>query len=291
MKLALIGDCRPHHTEYEIADYIEKRGHTIDRYQWNCLNRRLFLSKSHSYDVVITSVPQLISPQFWSRVKCLKVAWYFDWLKIWGREKTYLPSLKHFDLVISTDGIENDLYTGMNRIWLPHAVDTRHYKPSRGEPSHDVGFIGHPYSGRRIRFLRGLKTRFDFKLMGEHCECWGKNYGVACSMVKIMVGDNFINTVPGYWSDRVYLSLASGAFLLYPRVPLLETHFTDGEHLVFYDDERDLYKKIGYYLPRDAERKQIAEAGMKHCRERHNWNVRLDELEVELENRNCSLYK
>lgn len=264
------------HTEPEIACALEEAGHEVWRYHYTKVDKAKFLEKN--FDLIITALPQCFPAQFWDSVRAPKVAWYFDWIRNWGnREQTYLPVLRHFDLILSTDGFDNDIYKGFNRHWMPHGVDTKVYHPIELIPNWDCGFIGHSYTQFRKSLLRNLGKRYSFIHMGNSEECWGPKYAEACNRVKIVVGDNCVNDFPGYWSDRLYLSLACGAFLMYPRVPGIERYFKDGEHLVLWDDERDLHEKINHYLSAPEERKRIAANGAREVAKNHNWTVRVKE--------------
>jgi spore maturation protein CgeB len=266
-----------HHwnTESELADHLELAGHTVDRYQYNRFDHAKFLAQD--FDLVLTALPQCIEPEFWAKVKAPKVAWYFDLVFGWqGREKKYLPSLKHFDLVISTDGYE-DRYAehGIKRVWMPHGFDARKYHPVDVDESFDAAFIGHTYTDSRRALLRGLK-RFGLKMFGEKDDCWGSRYAEICNSAKIIVCDNAVNDIPGYWSDRVYLSMGSGAFVLHPDVPGIETQFTPGKHFDLWHDEAELHDKIRHYLAHDEERKAIARAGCEHAHKYHTMTQRAE---------------
>ena len=271
------------HTEVEIADYLEMAGHKVHRYHLPNMDYAKFLSKD--FDLAITALPQLFPPGFWQSVKAKKIAWYFDWIQGYAsRQQQYIPALKPFDLTISTDGwIDMYATAGLDRRWLPHACDMRTYHPVKCEVTRDVGFIGHVYTKYRKNLLNNLKRRYDFEHFGNREECWGPRYSETCNSVKIMVGDNCRNDIPGYWSDRLYLSLGSGAFLMYPRVPGIEKYFTDGEHLVLFDNEVDLHNKINHYLDKPEERARIARAGAEEVAKNHNWSVRIGEFSKILE--------
>jgi hypothetical protein len=281
MKIAHIGCFNRYHTEADICDYLEFAGHRVDRYQFDRLDQQRFVARANRFDIVICSIPHTFSPEWWRDVRQRGprlVAWYFDWIADWGgREAQYLPRLREFDLILSTDGFENKIYDGLNRHWLPHACDPRVYYPIDERPASDVGFIGHVYLPRRKFMLERLMKRYNFSVMGLLDNCWGPNYARACASVKIMLGDNFRNDIPGYWSDRVYMSLACGAFYLSPRVPGLERYFKEGCHIAYYDDENDLYEKIDYYLARPEERNSIARAGADYVAHFQNWKVRIEE--------------
>jgi len=143
-----------------------------------------------------------------------------------------------------------------------------------------VGMIGHTYTPFRKKLLDGLNRKYDFQQFGDRDEAWGPRYSEICNSVKIIVGDNCRNDIPGYWSDRLYLSLGSGAFLLYPRVPGLENYFKDGEHLVLWDNEVDLHNKIDKYLALPEERERISKAGEREARKNHTVEVRIKEFEA-----------
>lgn len=54
--------------------------------------------------------------------------------------------------------------------------------------------------------------------------------------------------------------------------------FKDGEHLILYDDLKDLEKKIDHFLLYDQERKSIAKRGMKFIQKHHSMRVRVREF-------------
>ena len=266
-------------TENETAKYLEKAGHKVSKYLYNDFDAREFLSKN--FDIVLTALPQCQSTQFWESVRPPKVAMYYDIVNGWQeRENVYIPPLKYFDLVFSTDGF-HDWYAehGVKRIWMPHGFDPEKYKPVKSSRDYEcsVAFIGHVYLPRREQLLKGLE-KFGLRVFGEDNTCWGTKYARICNSAKIVVGDNALNDLPGYWSDRLYLSVASGAFLLYPNIPGIQSQFVDGKHLVLYDGEKDLHQKIIYYLGHGEERCRIAKAGAKHAKRWHTMSHRIDDF-------------
>jgi len=262
---------------------MELLGHKVERYHWRATDRDRFLSRCSKFDYVLTALPQDFSPDFWQAVKdrTLLVTWYFDWIRFWGREAQYLPALREFDLVLSTDGFDSSWYkqNGVHRAYLPHACDTRTFKPveSKDEYACDVAFVGHAYTDHRLDLLKELESRYDFRHYGQRSCVYGPDHATICNSAKVMVADNCVN-VPGYWSDRVYLEVGSGGFLLHPRVEGIEKAFVDGRHLVLYEDPDDLFAKIDYYLAHEDERKAIAAEGWKHVHRRHSQKVRVKQF-------------
>ena len=78
---------------------------------------------------------------------------------------------------------------------------------------------------------------------------------------------------------RVWDILAAGGFCITNFQPELVMYFRNGEDLVWFEDEADLVKKVGYYLSHEDERKRIALKGQKKVRELHNYDVRLRAIE------------
>lgn len=276
-----------HHwnTESEIADYLELVGHEVCRNQYDDFSRPDFLAQD--FDLVLTALPQWIEPGFWAAVKAPKIAWYFDLIfGFRGRDRQYIPALRNFDLVLSTDGYE-DKYSahGILRLWMPHGFDGKKYHPVESDPGYEcpLAFIGQVYGKRRRRLMRGLRPLGLRQFGADSGSCWGEVYNKICSSAQIVVGDNAENDIPGYWSDRLYLSLGAGAFLLYPAVPGIESQFSPGEHLVLWHDEDDLHAKVRYYLAHEDERREIARAGCRHAHLHHTTAHRVDEFNRILE--------
>jgi spore maturation protein CgeB len=97
-----------------------------------------------------------------------------------------------------------------------------------------------------------------------------------------------VNTFPnsyGYVSNRIFQALHSGNFTLQQKIPgMTETiGLEDGKHLVEWTDLKDLEEKIKYWLPRMAERNQIAREGKKFVDRYHTFDQRVVELESMLE--------
>ncbi len=78
---------------------------------------------------------------------------------------------------------------------------------------------------------------------------------------------------------RVWDILAAGGFCITNFQPELVMYFRNGVDLVWFEDEADLVKKVGYYLSHEDERKRIALNGQKKVRELHNYDVRLRAIE------------
>lgn len=157
-------------------------------------------------------------------------------------------------------------------------------------PINDVIFVGskgyHPEWPYRPQLLDWLKSNYahTFKHFGG--DGLGVVRGAALNQLyaasKVTVGDTLCIgfNYPYYWSDRVYESLGRGAFMIHPYIEGMEEHFTDGEHLIFYEygDFKHLKYLIDYYLDNDLERERIRKQGHEHVKNNHTYKHRWEHI-------------
>lgn len=74
---------------------------------------------------------------------------------------------------------------------------------------------------------------------------------------------------------RVFDVLGAGGFLITNYQEDLDKFFINGEDLVYYRTEDELFDLIDYYLTHEEERERIARNGHKKVKEFHNYDVRL----------------
>jgi hypothetical protein len=150
----------------------------------------------------------------------------------------------------------------------------------------DVAFVGNLYypsrdedlAFERERLLKRIQSRHSLIVWGPQGDPharkkWGANYPVVewpayheelvkiCNGAQIVLGVNRINTVDRYFSNRTFLTLASGGFHLTRYVPGLEKMFTNHKHLVWFKTHEECLDLIAHYLPRTAARRKIARDG------------------------------
>lgn len=158
----------------------------------------------------------------------------------------------------------------------------------------EVAFVGNIYHPApdpdvalaRHRLLKQVQHRFELKVWGAQGDPrarhkWGPNYPVIewpaynaelvriCRAAAIVLGINLFNDVELYFSNRTFLTLASGGFHLTRYVPGLETMFRNEEHLVWYHSNEECLQLIEHYLRRPTERRRIADAGRAWVRKRY----------------------
>jgi hypothetical protein len=172
----------------------------------------------------------------------------------------------------------------------------RYVAPDSPEYSCDVAFVGVNKAGRRKLLRRVREAGFDLKIWGRN---WPKDFPAekewiepeefakVCSSAKIVLGLNDNNSIPDYFSDRTFLTLACRGFHITSYVPHLEEWFTNKKHLVWYDTGKkypwsDRYKEcidlIRYYLSRPSERQKIALWGQEWVYSRYTWRHAMERM-------------
>jgi spore maturation protein CgeB len=186
--------------------------------------------------------------------------------------------------------------------WLPMACDPqvhRRVEVAGGEKlrfGSDVVFVG-SYYPHRAELLQQVST-FNLGVWGPGWEVlphgsplrpfiraahttpetWVRIYSASNIVLSIHYRDPQ-NRIPVHQaSPRVFEAMACGAFVLTDRQPDVVSLFRGGEHLVVFDDDRDLREKIGYFLTHPEERERIAAAGMREVLDNHTYAHRVKEL-------------
>jgi len=161
-----------------------------------------------------------------------------------------------------------------NVFWLPLACDPEIHGKRDMPKYFDIGFVGSPnFSLRRQRLLDLLARNFK---MNDYQRFYPKEeISNIYSKSKIV----FNCSVNGDLNMRVFESLASGSMLITDRIDNgLYDLFKDGVHLVSYQDEGSLLKKIEYYLKHDEEREAIATSGMQLALSAHTYKHRVQTI-------------
>lgn len=193
------------------------------------------------------------------------------------------------------------LYEG---VYLPAFPDTAIPPAQLPLYRSQVAFVGnlvHPpvpdetLALRRLRLLERVSEIFDLKIWGVQGNPsararwrsraplieWHAHHAELvkiCRAADIMLGLNTINTIPLYFSNRVFLTLACGGFLLTHYVPQMETLFANHAHLVWFHSDDECLELLEHYLARPQERARIAAAGKAWTREQYRMETQIEKL-------------
>lgn len=181
--------------------------------------------------------------------------------------------------------------------YLPECFNPeRHWLPDEAI-GHDVAYqcdittAGNQHSWR-VAFYENL-TDFDVKLWGNPAPLWlaagpvaamHQGRGVynhdkvrAFRGAKIVLNNLHCSEIWGV-NVRTFEAAGAGAFQMLDWRPALGQLFDDGKELISFRSMADLKQKIVYWLPREAERRIIANAGMRRAHAEHTYALRLSLL-------------
>lgn len=131
----------------------------------------------------------------------------------------------------------------------------------------------------RESFVSEMATNYcgGFTHLGDKNKIHGRALADVIRSADIVVAPDAPIT-DHYWSNRVYLMLGFGAFLMHPFASTLVRHYTDEKEIVYYRDREELHSKIKYYSERPEERERIAAAGLRRTLEQHTYKHRCQQL-------------
>jgi hypothetical protein len=231
------------------------------------------------------------------RIPQPKVFWYFDLTlsddpQLSGRMRRRRDwihrVLPHCVLGFCTDGDLVDADKSGKLRWLMQGADER--KVGLGSPlafHSPLLFTGIVRGGaQRQHHVDLLKQTYgdDLLILGANGRA-GRKHGreladiiASCAVVIAPIGPS----TDHYWSNRVYLTLGFGGFLVHPLCGYLNQHYLLGDELVVYRTEEESIAMIDYFLKRPEERQAIAERGYLRTVANHLYRHRCEELVAEV---------
>jgi spore maturation protein CgeB len=204
----------------------------------------------------------------------------------WGRlVDLFLVSARGLHEQYKAAGIKNPIF-------FTDACDKHEHKrrnPILSLWKSDVAFIGAARGNEpRVLLIQRLNELFKVKVYGKNWAQFGinptlkvvgpKGYGLICAGAKIFLGADATSNIDGHWSNRLWLTLGCGGFLLTNYVPGLEEFFVNHEHLVWYHDEDECIGLVQEYLSKPLARKKIADQGYRLVHEHHTFHHFVDRV-------------
>ena len=153
----------------------------------------------------------------------------------------------------------------------------------------DVAFIGQADSrGGRVEALKRLATRFDVQVYGPRWrevgmvprldDVYPDQYRVICNSARIVLGCDLRADVDLYFSNRTWLSLGCGAFLMTRYVPHLEELLRDGEECVHWRDPDHALEVAARWLPDAEGRARVAAQGHAFAQREYSYARMLERM-------------
>ena len=164
-----------------------------------------------------------------------------------------------------------------NVSWLPLGCNPATHFPKEVEPDVDIAFVGNiilPVHQQRHELLKRLQTSFTTAVVTR---AFGDEVCEIMSRGRLAFNHCAVYDV----NMRIFEAMAMGRPVLTNRDSAhngLFDLFTDGEHLIAYDNEDDVVDKAGYYLTHAEEREAIARQGYEKVLANHTYLHRVDTI-------------
>lgn len=175
-------------------------------------------------------------------------------------------------------------------------VDLERYKIKF--PEHiDLAIAGNQHSWR-VAFYRHL-SEFDVKVWGNPPPLWMPDAGLGrmyqgesifnqekafvFNKAKIVVNNLLYSEVEGV-NARCFEVAGAGGFQMIDSRASLSDLFVEGREIISYTGMSDLKEKVRYWLPRNEERREIADAALKRANAHHTYTHRINEMFIALSN-------
>jgi hypothetical protein len=188
---------------------------------------------------------------------------------------------KFSKLCLHTDGDWVDRNPD-KRVQLMQGADERYAgygKPLESQPPIIfTGTVGH--GERRSSHIESLKSHYGvrFAVTGERprSKVHGRALAHRLASAKIAIAPDGPNTHK-YWSNRVYLTLGLGGFLIHPYCDRLLEHY-DSDELVTYKTREELIELIDFYLQDNHFRELMRKRGHERTFKNHLYRHRCEVL-------------
>ncbi len=171
-----------------------------------------------------------------------------------------------------------------NVVYLPQGCDAIAHRPVSDAGARyrsDVAFIGKPRP-YRTELLKKVAERFGLKVWGPGWKGSGfplgrtnvtpRHYASVCAGTAILLGADIAPGVRLCYSNRTYITLGCGGFLLTSYVNGLEDVFENRKHLAWYRSDEECVELIDYYMKRPHERMAIADEGSRYVHDNYTYD-------------------
>lgn len=247
---------------------------------------------SASGDLIL--VHKLDCPVRLRRFSAPKVFWHFDLVesddwelqsrsierRAWMAEATDVC-----DLGFCTDGDWVAKDTTGKLHWLMQGADERYvgagHTPEENTGGIDILFTGSQiHGGKRISFLNECRARYGdrFRMVGHRPRerVHGRRLADLIASAKIVVAPDGPCS-DRYWSNRVYLTLGFGGFLIHPLCARLMDHYGPND-ISYYMSREAFHVLVDSYLDRPDIRQDVAQHGYETTIAKHLYRHRCEEL-------------
>jgi len=300
-RVVLTGEEPPHYT---ITEAFKKR-FEVDTLYWDeftdlgrmneIVQARV---KAHQYDAVFMQIqhPNIISVETAKVLHEHSLA--FNWTGDVRTDITWFQQLAPYVITLFTNmtDVEKIRVNGNRAEYLQCGYDHKYYFQKHLERYNNIAFCGNYYKASdfplkqfRINAVHELKKHFpeNFNLYGRD---WDnihiKSEGFAnneleallynkCTLALSVSHFNYSR----YFSDRLLREMACGCCVLSHRFLNCDLEFKENEHIVYWDDLKELVEKTRYYIAHPEEASIIGNNAAAYVQENYSWDKFVQNLE------------
>lgn len=229
------------------------------------------------------------------RVEIPKVFWCFDLInyqdnELGSRNKNRIAWITKItdasDLGFCTDGdwVRQDT-TGKLIQLLQGADERRMRMPNRVDQDVPLLLTGAGRGGeRRQRFVDDMRNIYGESLTHIESGIYQEKLASLIERSEVVLAPDAPAT-DHYWSNRVYMTLGFGGFLLHPYCEDLTHHYTSGREIVYYKNRQELDQLIDHYQGQPEERWEIQSRAFERTAAEHTYRHRCEVLMEEVQKR------
>lgn len=301
-RIVISGEEHPHYTitnafkkKFELVDTLYWEEFTDLRYMNEVVQARV---KAIKYDMVFLQVQSagIITVET-ARILSENVQYVLNWTGDVRNDIEWFKELSPYVITLftNTHNVDEIKSIGGRADYLQTGYDHKYYFNQKINRLNNIAFCGNyydkfqfPLTEERVEAVRLLKTAYpeNFNLYGAHWEkLFLKSEGIANNEYEALLYNNTSLALSishfnygRYFSDRLLRELACGCCVLSHRFVDCELEFTDGKHIVYFDNHEDLLQKISYYFKNPDEARKIGDEASKYVAEKYNWESVLDNL-------------
>ncbi len=259
--------------------------------------------------LLLTSKGKGVPPDLWASLPGIKVVWYTDYRDPPDPHIVALARVSDRFFLTAYGQIPKYQSLGLSNVeFLPQGVDPSMCPLRPAVLRHLISFFGSGYAYRhRWEILTALAERYTLSIWGTnwarydcpfdgsrclrpeeweaqrqrlprpHPPVYNEDLGQKIAETAIVLGIG-VPGVPLYFSNRVWLTLGWGGFLLQEYVEGLEHFFENHRHLVWYRDVEEAVDLIAWYLAHPGPRERIALQGYQQVQRFHTYDQRIQVL-------------
>ena len=295
LRVVLTGEEPPHYT---ITSAFKKTFDVVDTIYWDEIN----LSEMNGivrarvqaikYDAVFMQIQQPNIIELETAKIMSQNSMVFNWTGDVRNDITWYEQIAPYVITLFTNMTDVDKMRskGFQADYLQCGYDHKYYFQKQQKRYNTIGFCGNyyptadfPLKNLRAQAVRELKINFpeqfhlygkgwdkiDIKSEGHANNEWEANlYNESLLALSVSHFD-----YSRYFSDRLIREMACGCCVLSHRFKDNHLEFTEGKHILYWDNLKQLVELCHYYLQHTQEALDIGEAAAQHVRENYSWDV------------------